>query len=471
MPTLSGGINLALSAVLAQTQAMQIVEHNVANANTPGYRRQAAVMTTANPSGAMPLEHALFAGEMGTGVTVDKIDRFNLQFFDGRYRAVSADAAQWSAQQSVITQLESTLAETSTDGLIPTMDQFWTGWSSLASDPTNMALRAQVLDNASGLADAFRRRSTQMYQIQADQDLAVKDAANQINQMSKQIADLNAEISHVLSVGNQPNDLKDKRDLLLDQLSQLTGAVSSEQANGEVMVSINGHNLVTGHDTFKVAAQQDAANKNLYQVVWATDNSVMTPPAGTLKGIFAARDTIIAGQMTGLDSLAVSMMGEVNKLHITGFDLNGAAGLPMFTGTNAGSMRVNVAVQPANIAAAGAAGEPGNSDIAAALAGLKLVKQTAASTVNLNGTMNDYYNAQVTSLGLILQTAKDNATHQGLVEKALSDQRESVAGVNLDEEAANLMKFQRGYQAATRVMNAYDEMLDKVINGMGLVGR
>ena len=197
----------------------------------------------------------------------------------------------------------------------------------------------------------------------------------------------------------------------------------------------------------------------------------MTPPAGTLKGIFTARDTIIAGQMTGLDNLAVSMMGEVNKLHVTGFDLNGAAGLPMFTGTNAGSMRVNAAVQPANIAAAGAAGEPGNSDIASALAGLKLVKQTAASTVNLNGTMNDYYNAQVTSLGLILQTAKDNATHQGLVEKALSDQRESVSGVNLDEEAANLMKFQRGYQAATRVMNAYDEMLDKVINGMGLVGR
>jgi len=465
MPTISGGIHLALSAILAHSHAMEITEHNVANANTPGYRRQSVVYSASTATASMFMEGGPLAGQRGTGVSIDRIDRFNLQFFDGRYRAVSADAYQSVAQRDVLKQLEATLAETSENGLIPTMDQFWSSWSNLAADPTNLALRAQVLDYGKDVADAFNRRSTQIRQLQSDQDLAIKDSADQINQMATEIANLNAEISHVLSVGDQPNDLLDKRDLLLDQLAQLSGAVSSEQANGEVMVSINGHALVVGHDTFKVKTVQEAPN-NFSSIRWEIDDVQLNPPSGTLKGLFTARDTVAENQLTGLNTLVSSLISEVNTVHTSGYDMNGAAGLPFFTGTTAGSISVNSALQPANLAAASVAGEPGNSLNASKLADLKLAKPAA-----LGATMGEYYNAQVTSLGITLQSATQNATHQNLVAKALSDQRESVAGVNLNEEAANMLKYQRAFQAASRVLNAYDEMLDRIINGMGLGGR
>ena len=464
MPTLSGGINLALTAVLAQTQSMEIIEHNVANANTPGYRRQAAILSATQSSPAMGYEHGYLAGQIGTGVTISQIQRFNLQFFDGRYRAVSADSANWAQQQDIMTQLQSTLAETSTDGMLPKLDQFWTNWSNLAADPSNTALRSQVLTDTTGLTDAFNRRSQQLDQLRSDQNLAISSSTGQINEMASQVADLNAQISHVLSVGEQPNDLKDKRDILLDNLSKMTGAVSTEQADGESIVSINGHVLVVGHDTFKLNAQPDAAGLN--QIKWA-DGQAMVPASGTLKGLFTVRDTTIPAQTAGLNALAKQVIDSVNTIYHPGFGLDGTTNQDFFSGTDAATIKLNAAVTATNLAAAGAAGEPGNNTVATAIAALNVSKVMNGNTT----TMGDYYNSVITTLAQQTQQATDNSTHQNVVLKALGDQRESVAGVNLDEEAANMMKYQRAYQAATRVMTAYDEMLDKVINSMGLVGR
>jgi flagellar hook-associated protein 1 FlgK len=464
MPNLSAGINIALSAILTQSQAIEITEHNVANANTPGYRRQAPLISSTMAAPVFADEHGLLAGQRGMGVTIDKIQRFNLEYFDGRYRAVSGETKNYEARRDVLTQLETVLSETSNDGMLPQLDQFWAGWQSLASDPTNTALRQQILDEGASLAESFQKRSQAMLQLRMDQNQAIAGQAAQINEIAKNIADLNGEISHVLSVGEQPNDLMDKRDILLDQLAEISGAVSSVQANGEMLVSIGGHALVTGHSVFTLSAAPDANGLN--QITWS-DGQTLTPPTGSLKGLFIARDTTIVNQMNGLDALANAVITQVNAIHLTGHGLNANPPQVFFTGTTAATIAVSGTLTAADVATASAAGQPGNGDIAEKLAALKSAQVMNGGTA----TMGDYYNSQITALGMEVQQATQKAYSNNLVGKALSDQRESVAGVNLDEEAANMVKFQRAYQAAARIMTVYDDMLNTVINNMGLVGR
>lgn len=467
MPSLTNGIHLALSAILAHSQAIEIIEHNVANVNTPGYRRQAPILATTTPSPAFGYESGLGAGQRGTGVTIERIKRFNLEYFDTRYRAAAAETKNWETRRDILLQLETVLAETSDAGLIPGLDAFWAGWQNLASDPTNTALRANLLDQSRALALAFNQRAQQMAQLRADQNLAIQGGVEEINALASQIASLNGEISRILSINEQPNDLLDKRDLLLDRLAELSGAVAHVQSNGEMIVSIGGHVLVTGRKALKLQAEVDPASpERMFRIVWE-DGQGFTPSTGELRGLFYVRDQVIPDQIKGLNDLAAALITQVNAVHRNGYGLNGATGLDFFSGSDAATIQLNPTLQIEDIASASAPDQPGNAEIASQLAALKFTRTMNGGTA----TFQEFYNAQVTALGLETQRAGTNATHNGLVFKALGDQRESVAGVSLDEEAAELIKYQRAYQAAARVMTAYDELLDKIINGMGLVGR
>jgi len=459
MPSLSS-ISTALQAVLTHSQVLEITGHNVANASTPGYRRQTAILTAAIPTSINGSDYANGAGQKGGSVSIDRIHRFNLAFFDGRYRSISAETSNWEAQSEILTQLEATLAETSEDGLLPKLDQFWAGWQALSSDPTNTSLREVLLDDAASLATAFNRRVEQINLIRSDQNLVVGSHVDQINSLADEVAKLNAEISHVLSVGEQPNDLMDKRDLALDELANLTGAVSSEQKNGEMVVSIGGHVLVVGHDAFKLHTENNAGMSDVY---WG-DGQQLIPTSGKLKGTLEVRDVVLTGQLSGLDTLASNLITNVNNIHSTGFGLNNSTGNAFFTGTDASHIAVNSLLDGASIATSSSADQAGNNEIALSIAGLKTTKTMGVTT------MDEFYNAQITTLAVTTQRAADNTYQHGLVAKALSDQRESVAGVSLDEEAANMAKAQKAYQAAARMLTAFDDLLDLIINRMGRAG-
>jgi len=465
MPTISSGISVALQAVLTHSQVLEITEHNIANASTKGYRRQTAILTTETPNSINGADHGIGAGQRGNGVTIDRIDRFNLAFFDGRYRAVSAEAQSWEAQSGILSHLESILAENSDDGLLPKLDQFWAGWQALSNEPTSTSLRAIVLDDASALATAFNRRATQITQMRSDQNLAVAGNVEEINSLASQIAQLNGNISRVISVGEQPNDLMDKRDLTLDRLAELTGAVSSEQKNGEMLVSVGGHVLVMGQDTFKLEVRTNPADTSVVDAYW-NDGQKLTPPSGELKGTLDVRDRVLVDQLTGLNTMSAGLIAQVNTIHSGGYGLNNATGLNFFNGTDASSITVNSTLDANSIATSSAANQAGNNNIALQITALKTVKGMKAGTA----TLNDFYNTQITELAVTTKRASDNSYQHGLIVNALGNQRESVVGVSLDEEAANMAKAQKAYQAAARVLTAYDDLLDLVINRMGRVG-
>lgn len=466
MPTISSGISIALQAILTHSQALEITEHNIANASTPGYRRQSALLSAATPSSIVGSDHGLGAGQRGGGVAIEKIQRFNLEFFDGRYRAVNAETNNWGAQKEILSQLEPMLAETTEDGVLPKLDQFWAGWQALSTDPANTSLRTMLIDDAGSLANALNRRATQITQLRADQNLVVTSQVDEVNSLASQVAQLNGEISRVLSVGEQPNDLMDKRDLALDKLAELTGSVSFGQKNGEVLVSLGGHALVVGHETLKLHTQQNTVDTSVVDVYWE-DNQKLAPTSGKIKGTLEVRDQVLTNQLSGLNTLATNLKTQVNDIHKTGFGLNNATNLDFFSGNNASDLAVNPLLDAASIATSNTINADGNNVIAQKIADLKSFKGMTTGTA----TLNEFYNTQITNLAFLTKRATDNSYQNGLVAKALSDQRESAAGVSLDEEAANMAKSQKAYQAAARVLTAYDEMLNVIINSMGLVGR
>jgi flagellar hook-associated protein 1 FlgK len=466
MPTLTSGISIALQAVLAHSQALEVTEHNVANASTPGYRRQSLLLTASVPTSANSAENGIGAGQRGGGVTVQRIQRFNLAFFDSRYRSVSAEQQNWQAQTQILTQLEPLMAEAGEDGLLNHLNQFWAGWDALAADPTDLNLRSVLLTDANALALGFNRRATQLTVLSQEQNQAVASQVEQINNLAGQVAHLNGEISRVLAAGEQPNDLMDKRDLALDQLAELGGAVSFEQKNGESLVSLGGHALVIGHDALRLETRPLPSASGIDGVYWS-DGQALSLAAGSLKGVLQVRDSVLPAQLNGLNTLAAELASQVNAVHSAGYGLANETGLPFFVGSDAASLKVNSALTASSLAAASALNQPGNNLQAAQLSALRTQKSLSAGTASLN----EFYLAQITALGAQTSQAAQHNAQQSLVRQALGDQREAAVGVNLDEEAANMAKAQKAYQAAARLMTAYDDLLDTVINRMGMVGR
>lgn len=467
MSSLLSSIHVALSSIISQQKVIQVTDHNVANANTPGYHRQEAVLSAGVPYGSPGMYSSLAAAQMGTGVRVDTIKRASLDMFSRHYRREMGDATRFETQEQVLYQVESIMAELTDEGMINKLDEFWAGWYQLSSDPSSQAYRADLLSSAQSLADGLNRRALELDTVRRNQDVALDQRVNDLNILAENVASLNVQISNVLAVGDSPNDLLDERDRVLEQMSELAGARVSIEESGQALVSIGGHAMVIGDKTFALETYQDAANQNLLAVRWE-DGAEFNPPTGEIPGILDARDTDIVDQLDALDDLASTLIAQVNAVHSTGFGTNNATGLDFFLGTDALSIEVNSVLEDLDsIAAASGADQPGDGSIALSIAQLDEALVMNGGTM----TMNDYYTGAVADLGLALKKARQNADDRRLVAAALEEQRESVIGVSLDEEAANLISAQKTFEASARMMTAIDEMLNTVINGMGVVGR
>ena len=264
----------------------------------------------------------------------------------------------------------------------------------------------------------------------------------------------------------------DERDRALDRLAELTGATVSIQEDGHAVVSIGGHALVVGSEALPLTTAPDPSNSNLAAISWETDGQGLTSSRGEIYGLLNARDQVIPIQLDGLNQAAQALANQVNALHQTGFGLNNNTGMDFFapfTTTNyAAEIKLSANLDDLNnIAAASAADAPGDGNIAVAIANLQNQAVLRGGTM----TINEFYGQQIGNLGLELRNADQGATDHMEVVTSLEIMRESVTGVSLDEEAAKLIQAQRSFQAAARLMTTIDEMLERVINGLGVVGR
>lgn len=468
MSSTFGGIEIARRAVLAHQRVINVIGHNIANANTVGYSRQRAELAATAPYPAPGMNRAGGAGQVGTGVTVVQIRRLSDDFIDAEIQREIRNEGYWSARQQIVHQLELMMMEPGDTGIRAALDRFWESLQELHKDPGSMAARAVVRERAAVLTDTIRHTREKLIPLQQELDTEMRSTVVQVNRLASEIAALNEEIARAQALGYEPNDLLDRRALLVREVSRLAGAAVSPRSQGMIAVTIGGVTLVDGTSFRNIQIVEDPARGGLARFVWEGLHREVNFDGGALQALGEGRDELVPEQIRLLDKLASELIARVNEVHRQGIGLDGSTGRDFFAGVDARDIRVHDGIErDLRVIAASTSGEVGDGTNALALARLGQLPVVENGTT----TFGDFYSSVINRLGVQGQKAIRMLEHQREVMQHLEGLRESVAGVNLDEEMANLITSQHAFVAASRVMNVMDELLDTLVNRLGVVGR
>ncbi|TFE29099.1 flagellar hook-associated protein FlgK [Cohnella luojiensis] len=513
------GIETARRSLFTQQAALQTTGHNVANANTAGYSRQTVNMIASKPMEAVGMSRSTAKGQLGTGVEFNSITRIREKFLDTQFRNENKTYGSWSIQADTLQKLETIVNEPSDTGLRAVMDNFWKSWHDLSENPEDITARKLVRETAKAVTDAFNQTGRQLDELSADitENIGVK--ANQINTSLETISNLNLQIRRIEGLGDSANDLRDQRDLLMDEISKVINVTSVETADGGFQVSMGGTVLVADNAFTPVTveglqASAEAGDLNggeVYGMIVSRDQFVtnyqqqlntlvnglangdikVTIPAGSVlpEGTTLDGVTYTGASRTLASDLTATVKG-LNGLHKLGYTMMDPpkAGGAFFASKDGGpitagniTLSTDILADAGNIASSmRTAGTPeevvkGNKDLAMLIAQFSEMKidyssvSTGAATAI--GTVNDFFRSVVGQLGVETDEANRQEGNSKIVVDQVDSRRQSVSGVSLDEEMSNMIKYQHAYNAAARFMTTIDETLDKIINGMGTVGR
>jgi flagellar hook-associated protein 1 FlgK len=294
-----------------------------------------------------------------------------------------------------------------------------------------------------------------------DQELQVR--VGEVNSMASAIANLNEQISEIESTGGQANDLRDQRTILLNSLSELVDTQVSESSNGQINVYIGGQILVQGDLATSIATmERSVPGGAVHDLVWTDGGASVITSGGQIAGLIEMRDERIPEVMERMDELANTLVTQVNSLHQTGYGLNGASGNDFFDPETTGARNINLSgavLDSLEVIAASGSGAPGDNSIALAIAGL----QRELLMENGTATIGDYYASMVSEVGIVRQNSTFRYNQESASLTQLETQRESISGVNLDEEMTNLIQYQQAYEAAARLVSTVSEMMDTVL--------
>ncbi len=343
------GIEIGKRSVVTQQVALDTTGHNIANANTVGYSRQSANVVTTRPWHTPVMTGNARVGQLGTGVEVSDIQRFRDAFLDGQIRNESRTLGYWSGMEESLGRIEGILNEPNEEGLRGVMDKYWESWQDLSANPESESARSVVSERAMGMAESFNHAFRQLTELRDDVNSTVKVKVDEINSTAKQIRDLNQQIVAISIAGKQPNDLMDKRDLLIDNLSSLveirvfnepnkmaeadtTGIMA--KYNGMVTIQMGGRLLVQGDEVSELDLEQDLQGMNL--VVWKDTRVKTRVEGGELRGLLDMRGRtlsskednpseykeVIPTMINNLNKLSQTIVERTNDLHRSGFSLN-----------------------------------------------------------------------------------------------------------------------------------------------------
>ncbi|WP_027409284.1 flagellar hook-associated protein FlgK [Anoxybacteroides tepidamans] len=528
------GLEIAKRGMFTQQTALYVTGQNIANANTPGYSRQRVNFVQTEPYPAASMNRPQIPGQMGTGVEAGSIERVRENFLDIQYRSENNKSGYWEARADATQKMQDIMNEPSDNGLSKTMDQFWQSLQDLSTNPEDEGARSVVRQRGLAVVETFHYLYDSLSQIQKDFGSQIGVTITGINSLTTQISNLNKQISEVEPHGYLPNDLYDERDRLVDQLSQLVNIQVEKVANGgnSLKIAEGTYNIYltdsSGNPIF------DGSGNKIYLVQGSTTNTLSLPsgqdvdgdgvketptsdvdqlqvgsttiPAtsfspGKLRGLiesFGYKDSlgntkgIYPEMINHLNDLAYTFGTIFNKVHEMGYALDGTTtGIDFFTGlttTNAAkNISLSSAIDDLSKIAASMDGKSGNGSNAINLAnvGKMLLSSSSVSlvgtstTLNItalglpltSGTIKSNYEGWIGKLGVDGQQAERMKNNSDTLRQSVDDRRQSTSSVSLDEEMTNMIKFQQAYNAAARQITVIDEMLDKVINSMGVVGR
>ncbi|SNS71249.1 flagellar hook-associated protein 1 FlgK [Geodermatophilus pulveris] len=481
MTSTFGGLNTARTALWAAQRGLDLTGQNVANVNTEGYSRQRVDLQAVGGT-AVPALHSV-SSPVGGGVDAGRVTRIRDVFLEQRAHTEISRTAELTVAAEALGGVEAALREPGDTGLQSMLADVWTGFSEVANNPTEPAARGLVLERldilAGGLHTARATLDQQWTQTRDDLQALVAD----VNATATSIGELNTAIGAASRAGLPVNELADRRDLLVVSLAERVGATVRPAADGMVDVLVGGSTLVSGGATLGL---QLAGADTPDGVGTGDDPRVRTDPGGTTIAIggtaggqLAALTDTIPGYRGRLDQMARDLVGRLNAVQAAGYDATGASGadqpllddgsgtVPVDPATvHAGNITVRVS-DPALLAVAASSpaavgGQPSaDGDNADAFFRLSL----APDGVDAG------YRQLVVALGVESAVASRDLEVQTVISTQVDAARESVSGVNLDEEMTTMLSFQHAYGAAARMVTAIDEAIDTLITRTGLVGR
>ncbi|MCC7495239.1 MAG: flagellar hook-associated protein FlgK [Fimbriimonadaceae bacterium] len=437
---MNSSLEVALSGMRAAMVGLDVTSHNVANVNTEGYTRQRvnqvarkALLTT--------------VGLKGAGTDVKSVERVTDRFVARQIRMNLGEKGYYEGLTARLGEVETILNESLDGGLADAFNEFFSGMSQVSASPENRGTRVTTINSATLLASKLRSVRERLHSVEAENHRELDYAVTEFNTELDRLAQINGKIASGVSTDGNVSDLQDERDRVLSRIGSLLDVSTTIEGNdGQAAVSINGQAVVLG-----AAAVHLQINSSGLFLTGST--TPLTVTSGEIAAKMDLRDDILPQFKGDIDTLAATMITQFNAVHSANYGLDGSTGLDFFTGSDAQDIAVNTVLtgDPAKLAASGT-GSPGDNAGAEALLGLR------EAGVLSGATFEEWHQQIVGGIGAEMQSADGHMTSIDAVLTQLYNRRDSVQGVSIDEEMANLIRFQQAYNASARIVAMIDEL-------------
>lgn len=447
-------------AMAANQLGINITGQNISNVNTPGYARRHVLLGETAPNN-------LGGFVVGNGVTVQGVQSFRDRFIESRIQTETGIAGRLTAQRDAVSQVETVLQGTADGGLQNALSGFFGAFRDLDSNPNSLSIRAVAAQKGEALASAFHSTGARLDEIRRGTNEQIRTVVNEVNSLSGKIADLNKQIQITESSNGDAADLRDQRGELVKSISELTGARSTDNGDGTITLTVGeGRALVSGGNAWQVKANDTPP---LGMVALTIDDQPVTFDEGTIRGLQNAISET-SKQLDSLDGLAAQVADRVNTLHTSGKDLDGNTGLNFFnpgSPVTAANLSVNTAITTnPRLVVASSLSQPGQSGtVAGQIANLLTDQNTTVGS--RTGSFSSIFGAMLSDAGEQVNAAENGLQTQSAIISQATAQREAVSGVSLDEEAVNLLQYQKAYEAAARFLKVADEMTQTILSLAG----
>lgn len=498
MPSSFYGLEISKTGLFVSRQSLDVTGHNIANANTKGYTRQRLHVSAIDPymSGArfLPAEQSI----VGAGVRDEFVEQIRNAFLDTEYRRENSELGYWETKAEELEFVETILNETSDDSISNAMADFFGSLQELTKDPVNKEIRTIVQQNGIKMAESINHTYEQLVELQRMYDDSMQVVVQDINDHLTNIVNYNEQIYAFELSGEPANDLRDKRNVLLDELSELVNIEYLENADGQLQVNIEGVNFID-HTTVSYLETADtgtgvvSGEPNFTEIFYEGTATPFVYSSGKLEAYRYLRDENAADSigipriLDQLNTLARSLAEEFNTVHAAGYTMPYNA-VPSQTGINlfhvpaggygdvtAGNLRLSDEVldNSYHIAASSvlidmSAANPQQNNNENALDLVDLTSRTDLPTVS---NFENYLKSFVVSAAIESAHNASMKDSQSVIVMNIETRRQSISGVSIDEEMVQMVKFQHSYTAASRMITTVDEALDVLINRTGMVGR
>jgi flagellar hook-associated protein 1 FlgK len=447
---LGSSLSIATEALGAQTAALEVASNNIANANTPGYSRQVVSL-----SSAALIQNGASVDE---GVSYKGFTSIRDSVLGMAVNTATSQQGSISAQNALLTQINTAFSGTTT-GIGASLSTLFSDLSALSTSPADPSARQTVLSDANALAGSFHQSATALLDASSAANQQVSSVVAQVNDLSQQIATLNGQIASAEVNGGDGGALTDQRDELTTQMAQLIGVSSTQTGGAPTLTTSNGSPLVIGDSAYKL--QVTTAPDGTAHIFDGQGNDITNEVSGgTIGGAITVRDNTIPALSQELDALASQFATAMNGAQATGYDLNGNPGVAMFAVPAAGSAAagISVAISSGSQIAASADASAGSSGNVKTL--------LAVQTANLpsGASPTNSYASLVSNVGFAGSQVSSSLAAITLSLQHLNSQQDSESAVSIDEETANLIRYQQAYSASARVISTINDIYGTLMN-------